>query len=525
MKPLKSITLGQLLRETTERYADLPAAKCGGRVLTYRALDDRSDAVAKALLAMGFAHGSHIAVWATDRIETLVCLLGVVKIGAVAVLPNTSLKHMEMQALLSYAEVDCLLYGEGYKDVSFPEIVAALDLPRLKACIQIEGDVGAFDAFVRAGETVPDGMLEASKASVTPDDPAVMLFTSGTVGASKGVLSSHYSRVNSGIQQAEDLGASSSDIFLVAIPMFHCFSLSANIFAAISSGACLYFPENRRTKTLLHAIAAERCTVFHAVPTLFSAILARDDFDTYDLSSLRIGLIGGASSSRDQMLAFRESFGFELLPSLGLTEATAGITVASPDDPLLVKLTTVGHFMDHIEGCILSPETGRTVPVGEVGEICVRGYCVMQGYHRLTNETLRAIDENGFLHTGDLGFLDTRGDLHYAGRLKELIIRGGENIFPGEIESCIADDPRVENVRVIGVPDVHYGEELCACVAAKNVTADEVRERVSKALAYYKVPKYVLLFDTLPCGESGKVLLGALRELAITKLKEEGHEV
>jgi len=538
MKPLVRLTIGELLRETTEKHADLPAAISGEQVVTYRELDRRVRCAAKGLLFHGFGRGSHVAVWATDRIETLVCLLAAVRIGAVAILPNTSLKAAEMEPLLTYAEADILFYGDGYKDVAFPEIAKSLAVERMRLRIGIEGDREGLAAFLKAGEAVSDEELQKAEALVTPDDPAVMLFTSGTVGASKGVMTSHFSRVNSGIQQAYDLGATEKDRFLVAIPMFHCFSLSANIFASLAVGGCLCFPENRRTQTLLTMMQNHRVTVFHAVPTLFSAMVAREDFDSFDLSSLRIGLIGGAAISREQMQRYRERFAYELLPSLGLTEATAGITVAAADDPPEKKLTTIGRFMSHIEGRIVSPETGKELPTGAIGEICVRGYCVMQGYYRMMEQTAAAIDKDGFLHTGDLGFLDDEGFLHYAGRIKELIIRGGENIFPGEIEDCIRLDARVNNVRVIGVPDRHYGEVVCAVVCRKcaetdtckigesdALFAEDVKKLVSEKLAYYKVPTHVLFCDELPLGGSGKVLLGKLKEQVIERLKENGYEI
>ena len=528
MKGLRHATLGALLTECAQEYGDNAAMEYGGCVMSYAALLARAKAIAKGLLAIGMHKGSHIAIWSTDRPNTLACFYATVLIGAVAVLPNTSLRKREMCELLLSSDVDLLLYGDGYKDARFPEIVRTLPpLPRIEGCYYI-GEAGLPDApslhaLYAAGQYVTDGTLHNAMARVKPTDTATMLFTSGTVGASKGVLTSHFSRVNSAIQQASDLSATERDKFLVAIPMFHCFSLSANILGAMSVGACVYFPENRRTQSILEGVQSARCTVFHAVPTLLSALTARSDLSDYDLSSLRIGLVGGALPSPAQMLAFREKLGYELLPSLGLTEATAGITVASPDDPPPVKLETVGHFMRHIEGRILHPNSGGECATGEVGEICVRGYCVMQGYYNLPEQTREAIDDDGFLHTGDMGRLDRDGNVRFAGRRKEIIIRGGENIFPGEIEDCIRADTRVRDVKVIGVPDAHYGEVVCACVVAvpsETIPPDEVRTRVRNTLAYYKAPQHVLFFDALPVGGSGKVRLSGLIDMAITKLRE-----
>ena len=521
-------TIGALLSESAARYPNHAAIEYDGAVTTYAALLARAKAIAKGLLAIGMHKGSHIAIWSADRPNTLACFYAATLIGAVAVLPNTSLRQNEMCKLLLDSDADLLLYGDGYKDVRFPDVVRALPpLPRIENHIYI-GEAGLpqtddLDALILRGQYTSNNALSLAMACVTPSDSAAMLFTSGTVGASKGVLTSHFSRVNSAVLQARDIAATCADRFLAAIPMFHCFSLSVNILGAMSVGGCVFFPENRRTKSVLSAIRDGRCTVFCAVPTLLSALLARPDLAEYDLSSLRVGLVGGAAPSPEQMLDFRERLGYELLPSLGLTEATAGITVASPSDPLAVKLETVGHFMDFIEGRILDPATGAECPVGTVEEICVRGYCVMQGYYNLPRETREAIDEAGFLHTGDMGFLDASDNVHFVGRRKEIIVRGGENIFPGEIEDCIKADCRVRDVRVIGVPDAHYGEVVCACVvpaSGATLPPDDVRSLVKEALAYYKAPRYVLTFDELPRGDSGKVQMQALRVLAQEKLRE-----
>ncbi len=529
MNALRHCTLGALFIQCAGRYPDNPAVEFNGVVTTYKELLTRAKTIAKGLLAIGMHRGSHIAIWSTDRPNTLACFYAAVLIGAVAVLPNTSLRHREICELLLSADADLLLYGDGYKDVCFPKIARALPpLPRIENHIYI-GEAGlsdavGLDALIYRGQYVSDTALAKAMEIVQPEDTAVMLFTSGTVGASKGVLTSHFSRVNSAIQQAKDLAATEQDKFLVAIPMFHCFSLSANILGAMSVGACVYFPENRRTQSILNGIQHGRCTVFHAVPTLLLALLARSDLSKYDLSSLRIGLVGGALPSPKQMLAFRKRFGFELLPSLGLTEATAGITVASPSDPLPVKLETVGHFMDHIQGRILDMETGLECPVGKVGQICVRGYCVMQGYYNMPERTAEAIDAEGFLHTGDMGFLDSDSNVHFVGRCKNIIVRGGENIFPGEIEACIREDERVQDVCVIGVPDVHYGQVVCACVVPlldTGLTKEDVQSRVRSTLAYYKTPEHVLFFKELPRGGSGKVPLATLTDLACNRIKEE----
>ena len=345
--------------------------------------------------------------------------------------------------------------------------------------------------------------------------------TSGTTSAPKAVMTSHYSRVNSGVQQAHDLGADENDRFCVAMPTFHCFCLSVNVMAACAVGACLYLPESRRTAALLTAISQGRCTVFSSVPTLFHAMFSREDFDSWDLSSLRTGFIGGNLYQPELFRQIDRRFGFTLLSSLGQTEATAGLTTAYLTDSLDVRASTLGHFMDHVEGKIANLETGAAQPTGEPGEICVRGYLVMQGYYGMPEETVKVIDRDGWLHTGDLGYLDGDGNLHMTGRLKELIIRGGENISPAEIENVAAQWPGVSFCKAVGVPDPHYGEEVCLCVIPRS-SADRnetvLRRWLSEQLAAFRVPRYILFLEEFPRTSTGKIRPSELQSLAIRTL-------
>ena len=314
--------------------------------------------------------------------------------------------------------------------------------------------------------------------------------------------------MNGGIQQANDFRATCEDVFCVALPLFHCFCVSTNVMASVAVGGCLCLPDSRRTGAILRAIHRHRCTVLHAVPSMYRAILARKDFSDYDIGSLRVGIIGGASYPPNDFRRIEEGFGMTLASSLGQTETTAGNTVCSLDDSLDKRSTTVGKFMNHVEGKIADPETGAPLGPGEVGEICVRGYLVMQGYYRQPEQTARAIDPEGWFHTGDLGELDEDGDIILRGRIKELINRGGEKISPVEVENEICALTHVEACRLVPVPDEHYGEEACACVVAGEgvaVTEEEIREHLRQQVAAYKIPKYILFFDSLPLNATGKV--------------------
>ena len=335
-------------------------------------------------------------------------------------------------------------------------------------------------------------------------------------------MSTQYSRVNSGIQQAHDLGAGPEDRFCVSVPIFHCFCLSANVMAACSVGACLYLPESRRTGAVLEAVSRGTCTVLSSVPTLFHAILCRPDFEQWDLSSLRTGFIGGSFYPVELFRQINNGFGFTLLSSLGQTEATAGLTAAYLDDPLEIRAQTVGHFMDHVEGKIVNIESGKEQPIGKNGEICVRGYLVMAGYYGQPEETAEAIDADGWLHTGDMGYLDEDGNVHLTGRLKELIIRGSENISPAEIENILGNCGEVRECKAMGVPDRHYGEEACLCVvlqAGSGLGESELRAILTQRLSDYKVPKYIVFLDELPKTVTGKVRPADLARLAQARLK------
>lgn len=493
--PLVDLTVGQFLHRTARRFPDHPALEYMGRVWTYRELDEDVDRTARRLLAWGVQRGDRVGLWCETEPNMILLLYALPQIGAVPTLLNTSLQRSELAELLRRTEVSRLIVTDGYKSLKFPVMCQGLieEVPTLQAVLYagLSGKDGGFATLDSLKEASKNELAWAEEA-VTSQDIGYILYTSGTTSAPKAVMSTQYSRVNSGIQQAHDLGATDHDRFCVSVPIFHCFCLSANVMAACAAGACLYLPQSRRTGMILKAVSEGKCTVLSSVPTLFHAILCRPDFAKWDLSSL------------------------------GQTEATGGLTASYLDDPLDVRACTVGHFMDHVEGKIVRIETGEEQPAGKTGEICVRGYLVMAGYYGQPDATAKAIDKDGWLHTGDMGWLDENGNVHLTGRLKELIIRGGENISPVEVESALNDCYEIAECKAVGVPDWHYGEEVCLCVVCRNgakLSETEIRAILTRRLADFKIPKYIIFLEELPKITTGKVRSAELSRLAQERLK------
>ena len=390
--PLENLTVSQLLRRAALRFSNRPALEYQGRVWTYRELDKAVDRTARRLLSWGVRHGDRVGLWCETEPNTILLLYALPRIGAVAACLNTSLQQSELAELLRRTQVSRLIVTDGYRGMSFPELCQGLsnEVPTLESVLYagLSGESGGWESLENLEEASDEALGEA-EGETTPRNIGYILYTSGTTSVPKAVMSTQYSRVNSGIQQAHDLGATERDRFCVSVPIFHCFCLSANVMAACAVGACLYLPQGRRTGMILKAVSEGRCTVLSSVPTLFHAILCRPDFKEWDLSSLRTGFIGGSLYPTELFRQINDGFGFTLLSSLGQTEATAGLTAAYLDDPLEVRAATVGHFMDHVEGKIVHIDTGEELPAGEAGEICVRGYLVMAGYFGQPTETAR----------------------------------------------------------------------------------------------------------------------------------------
>ena len=504
-----------MFRDTALRFPLRPCMETPEKTYTYGETLDLAERTALALARCGARRGSRIAVWCKDSPEFLLLYLALELLGSVPVLLNTSLTGAEAAGLMEKVGAEAVFYDDGFKDVSFPEEVKNHALPGGRFLPEF------LDKLPEPGKAEREALRKGTDA-LRPEDPDVIIFTSGTSGTAKGVLSSHLARVNVAKVQSDTLSLTEEDKSCVAIPMFHCFGLTGVVLAALYSGGSLYFPGGRHTKQLLEAISVHGCTVFSAVPTLFSAILARLDLEQFDLHTLRTGYIGGSVYTPEFFRRVEQAMHFRLAPSLGQTEATAGLTFISPEEPEELRAPTVGRFMEGIEGQIRDIGTGEPLPPGKSGEICIRGWSVMKEYVGEPELTKSVLEADGWLHTGDLAWLDEAGCLHISGRLKELIIRGGENISPGEIEAVIGQDPRVREVKCVAVPDAHYGEEICACVVLREgasvMKEEHIRALAAEKLAAYKVPRYVLFLKALPKTGSGKLALKQLKDLAAEAL-------
>lgn len=529
MKPLLNLTIAGLIEQTASAFPDRTAVSFRDRRWTYRELDQLTDRIAAGLFASGVRRGDHIALLSENTANAVFCFLAVEKAGCVSCMLNTGLRAKELAELMTLSDVRWLMIGGRYKDIDFyEESLRMLPLHPVQGVFDISEAAGSpyvsLNQLIRLGELAPAPYQQA-RQSTSPQDDGLILYTSGTTGGSpKAVVSSYFHLVNGGVQKAFSQSLTEHDVICCALQLFHIFCLDVNVLSALACGACLSMPDDLHTHSILQNIETEKCTVLSCVPCMFTAMMSRRNFCEYDLSSLRTGIIGGAYCPPGTFIQIEHAFGLTLLPGLGQTEATAGIAIAGPEDSLEMRSTTVGRFVDHSEGKIVDLQTGEPVDAGCTGEICVRSPLLMTGYYNRPDLTCQVIDQNGWLHTGDLGRLDDQGFLHYTGRIKEIINRGGEKVIPAEVEAVLSGYTGVKECKVIGISDPHYGEEICACLVCDGTgTPDQVQvlQYLEQRLARFKLPRYVICLDSFPMNSSGKVQRQALRELAIKKINQQ----
>jgi fatty-acyl-CoA synthase len=543
MAEIMHLTVGQLLSQIANQFPDHEAVVYADRNLryTYRQFYDICGQAAKGFMKLGIAKGDHISIWASNYPEWLITQFASGRMGAVLVTVNTNYRTAELEYLLRQSDTTTLLLMESYRSVSYidmiyeivPELKEAEPgqlkserLPRLKNVIVLGNKrypgMWNWSDVMEMGKAVSDEELLAREESLDPFDVINMQYTSGTTGFPKGVMLTHSNIINNGRNIAECMNLTHEDRLCIPVPFFHCFGCVLGTMACVSVGATMVPVQEFDPLEVLKTVEKERCTGLHGVPTMFIAELNHPEFSSFDLSSLRTGIMAGSPCPIEVMKAVVEKMGMrEITIAYGQTESSPVITQTRTDDPIELRVTTVGRPLPHVEVKIIDPSTGCELPPGEQGELCTRGYHVMKGYYKNPEATAGVIDEEGWLHTGDLAVMDENGYFKITGRLKDMIIRGGENIYPREVEEFLYTHPKIRDVQVIGVPSAKYGEEVMAWVQVKEgetLTAEEVRAYCEGKIARYKIPRYVAFCETFPMTASGKIQKFKLREQAIELL-------
>ncbi len=508
---------------------------------TWKELNDEADLIARGMMSLGVKKGDHVAIWATNTPEWILTLFAAAKIGAVLVTVNTNFKIFELEYLLRQSDTKLLVMIGGFKNNDYVATVNEL-LPELKTTSgEIESERLPFlKRVVFAGKETPEGMLnfedlkilggdfpveiyEENKKTLNTHDVVNMQYTSGTTGFPKGVMLTHYNILNNGKTIGDGMKFTKNDKLCITVPFFHCFGLVLAMMACITHGTTMVPVERYSPVPVMNAISVEKCTAVHGVPTMFIAMLEHAQFNNFDFSSLRTGIMAGSPCPIEVMKKVIDKMNMrEIVIVFGQTEASPGCTMTTTSDSIDKRVNTVGRAFPGVECKIIDPETGDELPVNTPGEFCARGYNIMKGYYKMPEATAQAIDKDGWLHTGDLCTVDEDGYYKVVGRIKDMIIRGGENIYPKEIEECLYTCDKVSDVQVIGVPSEAYGEEVMACVILKEgeeMTEEEVKEFVGARMAKHKVPRYVRFVDSFPTNAAGKIQKFKMREEAIEILK------
>ncbi|MDI9633918.1 MAG: AMP-binding protein [Methanolinea sp.] len=543
-KPLLGLTIGEMLTLVAQEYPHneaLVSVHQGVRY-TYREFLRKVEEFGKGLMAIGVEKGDRVGIWAMNHAEWVVTQFATAKIGAIMVNINPAYRPYELDYVLRQAEIQTLIVQGRFKTSDYvgmlletcPEVATSRPghlnterFPFLKNVIFMgsEAPPGMFswDEIVRGGHDVTRDELLAREDSLSFDDAINIQYTSGTTGFPKGVVLSHHGILNNGNIIADGMNFTEKDRLCIPVPFYHCFGMVLSNLACVTHGATMVIPSPVfNAGDVLATVEKERCTALHGVPTMFIAELSHPDFPSYSMETLRTGIMAGSPCPIEVMKEVNRKMNMsEIVIVYGQTETSPGITMTTTRDPLERRVSTVGKVFPHTELKIVDPKTGKIVPRGEVGEICARGYCVMKCYYNNPSATHAVLDENGWIHTGDLGTIDAEGYVKIVGRLKDMVIRGGENIYPREIEEFLHNHPKIADVYVIGVPDEKYGEELMAWVMVREgetMTEEEVREFCRGKIAHYKIPRYVKFVTEFPMSVTGKVQKFRMREIAIKEL-------
>ncbi|KAA6333965.1 propanoyl:CoA ligase [termite gut metagenome] len=542
-------TLGQWLEHWAEESPDKEYIVYSDRNLrfTWKQLNERVDDMAKGLISIGITKGTHVGIWATNVPDWLTLLYACSKIGAVYVTVNTSYKQSELEYLCKDSDMHTLCIVDGEKDSDFVQMTYTM-LPELKDCergylkserfpymrnvvyVGQEKHRGMYNTteLLVLGNYADDQRLNELKSQVNCHDVVNMQYTSGTTGFPKGVMLTHHNIANNGFLTGEHMGFTSEDKLCCCVPLFHCFGVVLATMNCLTHGCTQVMVERFDPLVVLASIHKEKCTALYGVPTMFIAELNHPMFEVFDVSSLRTGIMAGSLCPVELMKQVQEKMFMKVTSVYGLTETSPGMTQTRIEDSFEVRCTTVGSDYECTEVKVLNPETGEECPVGVQGEMCSRGYNVMKGYYKNLTATAEVIDENGFLHSGDLGIKDEDGNYRITGRIKDMIIRGGENIYPREIEEFLYKLKGVKDVQVAGIPSKKYGEEVGAFIILQEETKlqeSDVKDFCRNKISRYKTPKYVFFVNDFPLTGSGKIQKFKLKDIGLQLCKEKGIEV
>lgn len=542
--PLLGYTIGEMLNRIARKYprTDALVSVHQGIRYTYGEFLGRVNDLARGLMAIGVEKGDRVGIWAMNHAEWVLTQCATARIGAIMVNINPAYRTYELEYVLKQAEIQTVIVQGRFKTSDYigmfreacPEVdtsrtghLETEKFPFLKNVIFMgdEPQKGMFSwsQIISRGQAVSKDELVAREESLDFDDPINIMYTSGTTGFPKGVVLSHHSILNNGYIIGEGMNFSEKDRLCIPVPFYHCFGMVLSNIACMTHGSTMVLPSPTfDALEVLKTVEKERCTALHGVPTMFIAELSHPDFPKYSMKTLRTGIMAGSPCPIEVMKEVNRKMNMsEIVIVYGQTETAPGVTMTTTKDPLERRVSTVGRVFPHTEIKIIDPKSGKIVPRGEIGEICARGYCVMKCYYHNPSATNATLDENHWNHTGDLGTIDEEGYVKIVGRLKDMVIRGGENIYPREIEEFLHHHPKIADVYVVGVPDVKYGEELCAWVMVENghsLSEEEVKEFCRGKIAHYKIPRYVMFVNEFPMSITGKIQKFKMREASIKAL-------
>jgi fatty-acyl-CoA synthase len=537
--PLQSLTIGQIFDRTVEKYPDNPAVVYVDRDfrLTYRQLATYVDETAKGLMALGIKKGEKVGIWATNVPYWVILQFATAKIGAVLLTVNTNYKTAELEYLLSQSDCENLFLIDGYQDTDYISTIYEL-VPELKTCQRGHLKSEKFPHLKRViflgpekhrgmytipeiralSVMVSDDEYQARQDSLDCHDVVNMQYTSGTTGFPKGVMLTHYNIANNGFWIGANQNLGPDDRICLPVPLFHCFGCVLGVMAFINHGSCMVILEKFDPLLIMASVEQEKCTGLYGVPTMFIAVLEHPLFNKFDFSSLRTGIMAGSNCPIRVMEKVIDQMNMtEITICYGLTEASPVITQTRQHDDIRVRTETVGRALPHLEVKVIDLGTGKELPPGQQGEVCVRGYSVMKGYYNNPEATAQTIDEEGWLHSGDLGVMDEARNLSITGRHKDMIIRGGENIYPREIEEFLYRMDGIRDIQVAAVPSEKYGEEVGAFVILNegaNLEPSDIQDFCRGKISRYKIPRYVHFIDQYPMTASGKIQKYKLTEMS-----------